>query len=150
MASASGRVEIDFRPFVNRMRYMGEQIEKSVTTPEVRQEILVNVAGSLLVAKGGPDTGATDASIEAIAEGRHIHNEPYSNGEVVRYANAEYHMVDKYLQVEVDPVDENGRHYGQYSVDVESLPTDYNIRYEKGSGIYEAIYDAVRDAITRS
>jgi len=141
------KLSIDFRPFINRMRYNGEQIEKSVTSYGVKAKIAQEVVSGLIE----PEyivTGATQASIEAVERGDTLDGVPYTDGKVTRYAYSKSYFSDEYFYLDMDPVDEYGNHYGQYNINTEGLSqlSSYGLRYNKE--VYDIVYNAVLNAIT--
>ena len=146
----SASIDIDFRPYVNRMRYYGEQINKSVTSPSVREQILQELVGDLVDENYGQDTGATHYSIQAVATGDYISDKAFSNDKgITRYGTGRLISNSRETRLEIDPVDENGRHYGAYSVNTELLST-YAQRYElydEDNAVSDIIMDAVRHVI---
>ena len=145
MAGISSDINYDFRPFISKLRASGEKLERRITSRDVRQSVLLDIAGEFIQAEGF-DTGATQASIDAIASGQYVQDEAYSNGKVTRFANAAYTMSGNKLEFSIDPVDERGNHYGEFSVNLDALPTDFTI---KTDGVtYETIYEIVREALT--
>ena len=134
-------IKIDFRPFINRMRYYNEQIERSVTSEGVKEEIFQNLANEYLYSKG-KDSGATNASLDAVYSGRYVMDEQYvspKNG-AKRYANGSIGPKGIYL----DPVDEYDYHYGTKSILGWDELTDYN---NVKSEAYEIIYQHILDVI---
>lgn len=144
--SVNQPVSIDFRPFINRMRYNGEQIEKSVNSVEVKEQILREVVGELIQPES-TITGATQASIDAIKNGENIENVPYTDGQITRYAYSESEVLPNGdVAAYIDPVDAYGNHYGEYNVNADALNLSaYEIKNNKE--VYDIIYDAVVNAI---
>ena len=134
------RIDIDFRPFINGMRYKGEQIEKSLSDPDLREKLLIELANEFLMSNGY-ETGATDASIEAVQQGKYLQDKPYTDNGVTHYATAYVGPKGIYI----DPTDQYDRHYGEFSVYNGMGHTDITEDPE----VYDIIYDAFLKAIAK-
>ena len=139
---ASVEIHFDFRPFINRMRYNGEQIEKSVTSEDVREAIIQEIALKTLASKGH-DSGATDTSLAAVFSGSYVADEPHKSAKngATRYANGSIGPKGIYL----DPVDEYEHHYGTKSIKGWDKLSEYNIKNDPDA--YAIIYEAILNAI---
>ena len=143
-------VDIDFRPLVGRIRFFEGQIEKSVNSEGVREQIFRTVASKVIVPEATV-SGATQASIDALATGEKLEGVPCTDNGVTRYAYSEsYVSSNGDIEATIDPVDEYGEHYGEYNVNTENLAyiNDFLIKHDTQSELYDIIYNAVKDAIT--
>ena len=138
----SSSVKIDFRKFVSYMRKTEEGAFASTQDPELRKLIYQDIANSGLIFAKGEDTGATEGAISAVQQGFGTAGDAYTNSKgITRYA---YSSISK-DGIYIDPVDEKGRHYGQYSV--ANLVSEYSLNFGRGSdtyGIYNEIYKIIR------
>ena len=106
-------VKVDFRRFINFLKQTERGAYASTQDPELRRLIYLDIANSGLIHEKGEDTGATAAAVDAVQRGDTVHNEVHTNSKgVKRFANAT--ISDK--GIFIDPVDEKGRSYGEYSV----------------------------------
>ena len=141
----STRIKIDFRKFVSYMRQTEKGVFASTQDPELRKLIYQDIANSSLIFAKGEDTGATEGAISAVRQGFGTAGDAYTNSKgITRYA---YSSISK-DGIYIDPVDEKGRHYGQYSVT--NLISDYSLNFGRGSnkyGIYNEIYKIMREHI---
>ena len=126
--------DIDYRILVNRMRYIGEDIQKSINADGVKEYIMRHTMAELI----NPEyvvTGATEASIGAIATGKKLHHKPCYGIEhgkkITRYAYSESYVDGKYFEADINPLDEYGRFYGEFNVDLSELDNiiDYSLRF---------------------
>lgn len=156
---AYSTINVDFRPFVNRMRYLNEKLEKSVTSPEVREVILQRLAKVFVSENNPPVTKASHFSLVAVQTGRYIKNRPMTgmdhsddsskNKLHTRTANGYFRITSKTSELVVDPIDEKGRHYGLYSIDTSMLTPEAikNELYGETSSVYKVIYYMTRKVI---
>lgn len=137
------RVHLDFRDFVNTIRSTKKGIYASTQDPEIRLAIYRDIAdsGTFLVPKGH-DTGATEASLEAIQNGGHGANgKAYTNPDTGKTHYA-YSSIGP-EGITISPIDEYDRDYGQYSM--YNYTYDYDIGYD--DEVFEEISDIIRDHI---
>ena len=144
---AGVHVKIDFRKFVNFIKQTEKGVLASTQDESLRKLIYKDIANSNVLFVRGIDSGASEASLDAVQRGRTISGKGFKTKDgKTRYA---YGSIE-YEGIKLNPIDEYGREYGEFSI--ADYSDEYHLEFGRSSNqydMYNEVYKIIRNHILK-